>query len=136
MRSGSRPDPDGRCVVYWMQRSQRPFDNPALNTAIQAGNLLGKPVVVFFRLVPHSHHANLRHYYFLVQDCAISLRGFEKRGVGFVLRRYPERGIMPFLAAVKPCLVIGDETPCAKLSGARPSSHRNAPCHSGASMLM
>ena len=111
MRSGSRPDPDGRCVVYWMQRSQRPFDNPALNTAIQAGNLLGKPVVVFFRLVPHSHHANLRHYYFLVQGLRDLAAGLEKRGVGFVLRRYPERGIMPFLAAVKPCLVIGDENP-------------------------
>ena len=65
-RSGA-PDPDGRCVVYWMQRAQRATDNAALTAAIEAGNLLGKPVVVFFQLLPRSHHANLRHYQFLVE---------------------------------------------------------------------
>ena len=83
LRRAGRPDPNGRCVVDWMQRSQRPFDNPALNTAIQAGNHLGKPVVVFIRLVPHSHHANLRHYYFLVQG----LRDLESLGAGSLGRR-------------------------------------------------
>ena len=111
MRSSGRPDPKGRCVVYWMQRSQRAFDNPALNVAIRAGNLLGKPVVVFFQLVPRSHHANLRHYYFLVQGLRDIADGLEKRGVGFVLRRYPEHGILNFLSKVQPCLVIGDENP-------------------------
>ena len=46
------PDPDGRCVVYWMQRAQRAVDNPALDTAMDVGNALGQPVVVF-RLAPH-----------------------------------------------------------------------------------
>lgn len=40
-------NPQGECVVYWMRRSQRGWDNAALNVAIQAGNLLKKPVVVF-----------------------------------------------------------------------------------------
>ena len=31
-------DPDGRCVLLWMQRSQRATDNPALNVAIVIGN--------------------------------------------------------------------------------------------------
>ena len=48
-RSGA-PDPDGRCVVYWMNRAQRAADNPALDLAIAAGNALRKPVVVFFGL--------------------------------------------------------------------------------------
>ena len=60
-RRQGTPDPDGRCIVYWMQRSQRAHDNPALNVAIQAGNLLGKPVLVFFQLLHRAHHANLRH---------------------------------------------------------------------------
>jgi deoxyribodipyrimidine photo-lyase len=111
MRSAGCPDPKGHCVVYWMQRSQRAFDNPALNVAIQAGNLLEKPVVVIFQLVPRAHHANLRHYSFLVQGLLDIADGLEKRGVGFVLRRYPEHGIVKFLSEVQPCLVIGDENP-------------------------
>jgi len=67
VRRSGEPDPDGRCVVYWMQRAQRGVDNPALSAAIDAGNCLGKPVVVYFHLVPHAHHANQRHYQFLVE---------------------------------------------------------------------
>src|ERR1041384_3061945 len=57
----------GACVVYWMQRSQRAYDNPALDIAIRIGNLLRKPVVVFFRIGRSSHRPNLRHYHFLAQ---------------------------------------------------------------------
>jgi deoxyribodipyrimidine photo-lyase len=32
LREGD-PDPDGRCVLYWMQRAQRGVDNLALNHA-------------------------------------------------------------------------------------------------------
>ena len=35
-RTGS-PDREGRCVVYWMQRSQRGVDNPALDVAVELG---------------------------------------------------------------------------------------------------
>lgn len=105
------PDPDGRCVVYWMQRSQRANDNPALNLAIEAGNLLGKPVVVFFQLVARARHANLRHYEFMRRGLEELPAALRKRGVGFVLRRYPEHGLSRFCSEVKPCLVIGDENP-------------------------
>ena len=66
VRTAGPPDPDGRCVVYWMQRAHRAVDNPALDTAIAAGNELGKPVVVFLGLMPFVERANLRHYQFLV----------------------------------------------------------------------
>src|ERR1035441_9190337 len=52
---------NGRCVVYWMQRAMRIVDNPALDVAIEAGNLLGLPVVVFFLAIPNYPNANLRH---------------------------------------------------------------------------
>ncbi|MBM2806856.1 MAG: phrB, partial [Deltaproteobacteria bacterium] len=109
-RSGD-PDPDGRCVVYWMQRAQRAVDNPALTAAIKAGNLLGKPVVVFFQLVPHVHHANHRHYQFLVEGLSDVATGLQKRKVGFALRRYPDHGLLRFCSEVRPCLVIADENP-------------------------
>jgi deoxyribodipyrimidine photo-lyase len=94
-----------------MQRAQRADDNAALTTAVEAGNLLGKPVLVFFQLVPRFHHANLRHYQFLAQGLGDIAAGLQKRKVKFILRRYPEHGLMRFCAEVRPCLIIGDENP-------------------------
>jgi hypothetical protein len=34
VRRSGLPDSDGNCVVYWMQRSRRALDNPALEVAI------------------------------------------------------------------------------------------------------
>jgi deoxyribodipyrimidine photo-lyase len=111
VRRSGQPDPDGKCVVYWMQRAQRAVDNPALTAAIKAGNLLGKPVVVFFQLVPHAHHANYRHYQFLVEGLGDIAPDLQKRKIGFVLRRYPDHGLLRFCSEVRPCLVIADENP-------------------------
>jgi deoxyribodipyrimidine photo-lyase len=105
------PDATGRCVVYWMQRSQRALDNPALEIAVQAANLLGKPCVVFFAPVPFYPHANLRHYRFLNQGIPAIAAGLKKRGIGFVLRRYPDHHLLKFCEEVRPALVIGDENP-------------------------
>ena len=118
-RKAGAPDHNGSCVIYWMQRAQRARDNPALNVAIEAANLLSKPVVVFFQLVPRAGRANLRHYEFMRQglvDLATELR---KRRVGFVLRRYPDHGLARFCAQVSPCLVIGDENPLREAERAK-----------------
>jgi hypothetical protein len=52
VRRSGPPDPESNCVVYWMQRSKRGCDNPALDVAVSAANALGKPVVVFLRRAP------------------------------------------------------------------------------------
>lgn len=111
VRRGGAPDPEGRCVVYWMQRSQRGVDNHALNAAIHAGNLLGKPVAVFFAPVPFYPNANLRHYAFLEQGVLDLREAVERRGCGFVLRRFPEHSLEKFLGEVQPALLVGDENP-------------------------
>jgi deoxyribodipyrimidine photo-lyase len=111
VRRAGPPDPDGRCVVYWMQRAQRAGDNPALDLAIDAGNALRKPVVVFFGLHAFVERANLRHYQFLVEGLPELAEGLERRGVGVVVRRSPDHQLLPFLDEVKPALVIGDENP-------------------------
>ncbi len=67
VRKTGAPAVEENCVVYWMQRAQRAHDNPALDVAIQVGNELNKPVVVFFAPVPFYPRANLRHYSFLVR---------------------------------------------------------------------
>src|SRR5689334_24199376 len=87
VRRDGAPDPEGRCIVYWMNRAQRAADNPALDLAIDAGNALGKPVVVFFGLHAFVERANLRHYQFLVEGLPELATGLERRGVGLVVRR-------------------------------------------------
>ena len=111
VRRKGDPDPEGTCVVYWMQRAQRGVDNPALDVAVQAANMLGKPVVVFFAPVPFYPHANLRHYRFLQDGIPDIAEALEKRKVGFVLRRFPEHSLIKFCEDVPPALVVGDENP-------------------------
>ena len=110
-RNGAAIDPDGRAVVYWMQRAQRADDNAALNLAVDAANLLDRPVVVFFGLVPFYPRGNLRHYRFLADGIAELAARLRERRVGFVLRRFPDHSLARFLDQVRPCLVVGDENP-------------------------
>jgi deoxyribodipyrimidine photo-lyase len=109
-RSGA-PNPEGACVVYWMQRAQRAVDNSALDVAIELGNELSKPVVAFFAPVPFYPHANLRHHRFLASGIPDIEEGLSKRNVGFVLRTYPDHSLIKFCEQVRPAIVIGDENP-------------------------
>jgi deoxyribodipyrimidine photo-lyase len=112
VRRGGATRKDGRCVVYWMQRAVRIGDNPALDVAIEAGNLLGLPVVVYFQVIPNYPNANLRHYHFLQQGLRDVEHDAAERGVGFVLRRSPENSLEAFLEETGAALLIGDENPC------------------------
>jgi deoxyribodipyrimidine photo-lyase len=111
VRKGGTPDPEGLCVVYWMQRAQRALDNPAPNVAIEAANFLRKPVVVYLGLVPFYPNANLRSYTFLVQGIRDISEGLRQKNAGFVLRRWPDHRLDRFSTQVQPCLVVGDENP-------------------------
>ncbi len=111
VRRSGPPDPNGRCVVYWMQRSQRGFDNPALDVAVTAANLLKLPVVTFFAPVPFYPNANLRAYTFLAEGIPDIAADLVSRDIGFVLRRYPEHSLLHFCEEVRPALVVGDENP-------------------------
>ncbi len=121
-RSGS-PAHDGMAVAYWMQRAQRAFDNPALETAIAAANALGKPVVVYFALIAGATGANLRHYHFMVEGLRDVAADLARRRIGFVVRRSPDHDFLRFCAEVRPALVIGDENP---LRGAERARQRTA----------
>lgn len=109
VRRGGQPRPDGRCVVYWMQRAIRIFDNPALDVAIDAASALGLPVVVYFSVIPNYPHANLRHYHFLAQALRDTAANAAERGVGFVVRRAPDNSLEAFLEEVQAAMLIGDE---------------------------
>ncbi len=58
---------DGDYVLYWMQQSQRPEDNPALERAAQLANEHDLPLLVVFGLMDDFPEANLRHYTFMLE---------------------------------------------------------------------
>ena len=112
VRRDGAPRAGAGCVVYWMQRSMRIVENSALDVAIEAGNLLGLPVVVFFSVIPNYPNANLRHYHFMAQGLRDVAEDAAERGVGFVLRRHPDNSLEAFLEEVEAALLVGDENPC------------------------
>ena len=109
IRRPGAPDPRGKCVVYWMQRAQRALDNHALDKAIDLGNALGLPVVVYFAGINYFRSSYLRHYVFLNQGLRDVAEDCAERGVGFVLRNHPNEDHERFFADVHPAMVIGDE---------------------------
>ena len=111
IRRGGRPDPGGKCVVYWMQRAQRGVDNHGVNVGVAAANELGLPLVVYFAGIANFPHANLRHYVFLNQGLQDIEEDLTKRNISFVMRRAPHEDHLQFVEDVHAALVIGDENP-------------------------
>jgi deoxyribodipyrimidine photo-lyase len=111
VRRNGIPASDARCVVYWMQRTQRGVDNPALDCAIDVANELELPVVAFFSAISNFPRANLRHYAFLNQGLHDAEQDLAERGVPLIVRRPPENSLDRFLHEVGAGIVIGDENP-------------------------
>jgi len=80
-------------------------DNPALDTAIAAGNLLQLPVVVCFSVIPNYPHANLRHYRFMEQGLRDVAADAAQRGVGFVLRRAARNALPSLLEELRAAML-------------------------------
>ena len=102
---------NAKCVVYWMQRAMRITDNPAVDVAVDAANVLGLPVVIYFQVIPNYPNANLRHYHFMQQGLRDVAADAAERGLGFVVRRSPAK-LEEFLEEVHAAILIGDESPC------------------------
>ena len=111
VRRNGLPDPNGRCVVYWMQRAQRGIDNHAIDLAAHIANLLELPLVVYFAAISNFPHGNLRHYAFLNQGLADIEQDLQRRNITFVMRRAPHESHEQLLADVHAAFLIGDENP-------------------------
>jgi deoxyribodipyrimidine photo-lyase len=111
IRRPGAPRKEGKCIVYWMQRAMRIVDNPALDIAIEAANILGLPTVVYFHVIPNYPNANLRHYHFLQQGLRDVVEDAAERGVGFIVRKSPAK-LESFLEEVEAAMVVADENPC------------------------
>jgi len=82
VRRGGEPKRGGKCVVYWMQRTQRGWDNHALDLAVLLGEALGLPVVTYFAGIARYPSANLRHYAFMNRGLIDVEDDLAERGVG------------------------------------------------------
>jgi deoxyribodipyrimidine photo-lyase len=111
VRRGGAPDPNGRCVVYWMQRAQRGRDNHAVDLAVKVAAELGLPLVVYFAAICNFPHANLRHYVFLNRGLVDVEEDLASRNIAFVMRRAPHESHERFFVDVQAAMVIGDENP-------------------------
>ena len=111
IRRGGPPSPDGKCVIYWMQRAQRGRDNHAVDLAVTLGNRLGLPVVVYFAGMANFPHANLRHFTFLNQGLCDIADDLDRRNITFILRNAPHESLERFFADVQAAMIIGDENP-------------------------
>ena len=111
IRRDGLPDPNGKCVVYWMQRAQRGIDNHAVDVAVELANEVGLPLVVYFAAISNFPSANLRHYVFLQQGLADIEHDLAARNISFVMRRAPHESHERFFQDVEAAIVIGDENP-------------------------
>jgi deoxyribodipyrimidine photo-lyase len=112
VRTPGQAVPDGRAVVYWMQRAQRADDNPALDAAINAANERRLPVVVLFVLDPGFPGASLRQFQFMLEGLVELPDALSARGAGFVLRvGQPPSEVARFCGDVAAALLVGDENP-------------------------
>lgn len=101
-------DEHGRCVMYWMQRSQRGQQNQALNAAIALANTLRLPIVVLF-VVADYPAANVRHYTFMLQGITVVARMLQERGTPFVIRHgEPATEVLQLARELAAAAVISD----------------------------
>jgi deoxyribodipyrimidine photo-lyase len=102
----------GRTVVYWMQNSQRPTDNPALDQAIALANEQGVGVTVYFALDTTVPYATARTFTFLVDGLRETTRQLAERRISTVVRVEPVvTGLANLVRQTVACAVVTDLSP-------------------------
>ena len=108
----------GEFIVYWMQTALRVDENPALKVAIEIGNQLRLPVLVYHELPECCPFASDRHHTFVLEgarDVQAQMRvQFEDQiAYAFHLERAGHRG--PHLATLadRAAVIVTEEMPVA-----------------------
>ncbi|MDZ7815862.1 MAG: deoxyribodipyrimidine photo-lyase [Planctomycetota bacterium] len=115
LRNTGKVNFSGKRVVYWMQRAQRPFCNPALDFAINCANDLDKPLVVVFSARADIPRANERHYQFMFEGLSETARHLEDLGAPMLFANASELSLEHSIDKLSPALVVGDENPLRQL---------------------
>lgn len=108
--NGRLVDAEGDCVIYWMQRSQRAFENAALSFAVRLANDLSKPLLTYFGLYDRYPMASRRAFQFMLEGLAEVGPALSERGIGFLIRReHPATGIVRAASELRASAVVVDE---------------------------
>ncbi len=103
-------NPEGKHILYWMQRAQRGYENAALNAAIDLGNALDLPIIVVF-VITDFGTANLRHYTFMLEGIAVVSRDLQARGFPFIIRKgEPVEQILHMAIELQAAAIMSDES--------------------------
>ena len=103
---------DGKCVLYWMQRTQRGRENEALNHAIEQANSLKLPIICAFSLYDQFPNAERRHFRFMIQGLIDASRELSEKNVPFIIRfGHPPQIINQLVTEIQPALIVSDENP-------------------------
>ncbi len=103
----NREEKQGDYVLYWMQASQRPESNQALQLAINRGNELNLPVVAYFGVTDDFPEGNLRHYDFMVEGLKETGIKLNDRGIKLLIgHQSPPEGAIEL--ADRASLVVAD----------------------------
>ena len=118
---------NGQWVLYWMQQSQRPHENPALEYAVAQANGLKLPILVAFALTDDYPQANLRHYRFMLEGLAETQRKLAGRRIAMVVRKGDPATVIGPLAR-QAALLVCDVGYTRHQRAWRQSVSRTAPC--------
>lgn len=77
--------PAGSWVLYWMERSQRTAENPALVHAAWRAQTLGHPLLVAVNVNPQEPGMNRRHLEYQIRGLRDVQAGLQAIGIRFVL---------------------------------------------------
>ena len=101
-------------VLCWLQQTLRVWDNPVIDAAIDLGNALGLPVLVYHGLREDYPHASVRLHDFILKASRDLQRGCAERGlrcVTFVDRKHHREKGLVYRLAEKAAAVLTDDQP-------------------------
>lgn len=105
--------PDARYVLCWLQQTLRATDNPVIDAAIDLGNALGLPVLVYHGLGEKYPHASDRLHHFVLHASRDLQRSVTARGLRCVTYvdhdKAHEKGLVYRLAADAAAVLTDDQ---------------------------
>jgi len=106
-------NPRSKYILCWLQQTLRAFDNPVIDAAIELGNKLGLPVVIYHGIRQDYPHASDRLHTFLLGGSRDLQIGCEERGLRCVTyletSEYVEKGLVYRLAKNAAIVLVEDQ---------------------------
>ena len=113
LRSIGRPNPLGKCVLYWTHHALRSDENPALDVAIHLAEQLKLPLLVYQGLSEQYRFASDRHHTFILEAARELEAKYAQLGISYALhvdrtgKRYPRLARLAKTSSV----VVTDDFP-------------------------